>query len=55
MEENDEVHDVMKRVMDEKHRRTAKPAGPECGGGRPDKAQALARDLCVCGTRTPPS
>ncbi|MEU9631586.1 hypothetical protein AB0D89_32995 [Streptomyces luteogriseus] len=45
VEENDEVHDAMKRVMDEKRRRDRETRGPGCGGGRPDKAQALARDL----------
>ncbi|WP_030590974.1 hypothetical protein [Streptomyces globisporus] len=45
VEENDEVHDAMKRVMDDKRRRDRETRGPECGGGRPDKAQALARDL----------
>ncbi|CAL9465393.1 hypothetical protein SUDANB6_02726 [Streptomyces sp. enrichment culture] len=45
VEENDDVQDAMKRVMDEKRRRDRETRGPECGGGRPDKTQALARDL----------
>ncbi|MFE3475733.1 hypothetical protein ACFXOI_29635 [Streptomyces bacillaris] len=45
VEEDDEVHEAMKRVMDAKRRRDRETRGPECGGGRPDKAQALARDL----------
>ncbi|PZT77891.1 hypothetical protein [Streptomyces sp. AC1-42W] len=45
VEKKEKVHDALKRVMDEKRRRDRETRGPECGGGRPDKATAVARDL----------
>lgn len=45
VEKKAEVHDALKRVMDEKRRRDRETRGPECGGGKPDKAAAVARDL----------
>ncbi|MFG2546963.1 hypothetical protein ACGFOM_31495 [Streptomyces sp. NPDC048594] len=45
VEKKAEVHDALKRVMDEKRRRDRETRGPECGGGRSDKAAAVARDL----------
>jgi hypothetical protein len=45
VEEDAKVHDAIKRAMDEKRRRDRENRGPECGGGKPDKAHALARDL----------
>ncbi|MFE5957021.1 hypothetical protein [Streptomyces rubiginosohelvolus] len=45
VEKKAEVHDALKRVMDEKRRRDRETRGPECGGGKPDKAAVVARDL----------
>lgn len=45
VEDDARVHDAIKRAMDEKRRRDRENRDPECGGGKPDKAQALARDL----------
>ncbi|KUL69409.1 MULTISPECIES: hypothetical protein [unclassified Streptomyces] len=45
VEEDVKVHDAIKRAMDDKRRRDRENRGPECGGGKPDKAHALARDL----------
>ncbi|MCF3167076.1 hypothetical protein IPZ64_09100 [Streptomyces violaceoruber] len=45
VEEDGKVHDAIKRAMDDKRRRDRETRGPDCGGGKPDKAQALARDL----------
>ncbi|MGW7283024.1 hypothetical protein ACWGIV_33110 [Streptomyces sp. NPDC054844] len=45
VEDDAKVHDAIKRVMDEKRRRDRETRGPECGGDKPDKAHALARDL----------
>ncbi|MBT2424095.1 hypothetical protein J7F01_16750 [Streptomyces sp. ISL-22] len=39
------VHDAIKRVLDDKRRRERETRGPECGGSKPDKGQALSRDL----------
>ncbi|MCI3932106.1 hypothetical protein [Streptomyces sp. AN091965] len=62
VEEDAGLHDAIKRVMDDKRRREREMRGPECGGGKPDKAQALARDLVrlrdqatACMHRYPPS
>lgn len=44
IEKNDQAHDAIKRVMDEKRRRDRETRGPECGG-KPDKAAVAARDL----------
>jgi len=62
VEEDAGFHDAIKRVMDDKRRREREMRGPECGGGKPDKAQALARDLVrlrdqatACMHRYPPS
>jgi len=45
VEKHAEVHDAIKRVLDEKRRRERETRGPDCGGDKPDKAQVLARDL----------
>ncbi|QHA06016.1 hypothetical protein GQF42_24435 [Streptomyces broussonetiae] len=45
VEKRAEVHDALKRVMDDKRRRDRETRGPDCGGGRSDKAAAAARDL----------
>lgn len=45
VEENAKVHDAIKRAMDEKRRRDRENRDPDCPGGKPDKAHALARDL----------
>jgi hypothetical protein len=45
VEKKAEVHDALKRVMDEKRRQYRETRGPECGGTKPDKAAAVARDL----------
>lgn len=45
VEKNAENYEAVKRVMDDKRRREREMRGPECGGSKPDKGQALSRDL----------
>ncbi|WJV51737.1 hypothetical protein [Streptomyces flavofungini] len=45
VEDDAEVHDAIRRVLDEKRRKDRETRGPDCGGDKPDKAQKLAQDL----------